>query len=65
MTRTISSRFGEIQDDDEASELEVRASWTAGTDRDGATDLGLHLLAWCDLLCATAGLPPPGVTVLR
>lgn len=65
VTRTISCRFGEIEADDEASEVEVRASWTAGPDPDGTLDLGLHLLAWCDLLCATAGLPPPGVTALR
>jgi len=65
VTRTISCRFGEIQNDDEASELEVRASWTVGADGAGTLDLGLHLLAWCDLLCATAGLPPPGVTALH
>ncbi len=65
VTRTISSRFGSLADPEEASELEVRASWTAVPDEDGALDLGLHLLAWCDLLCATAGLPPPGVTALR
>lgn len=65
VTRTVSCRFGQIKDADEASEVEVRASWTPLPDDDGSIDLGVHLLAWCDLLCATAGLPPPGVLALR
>jgi hypothetical protein len=65
VTRTVSCRFGQIEDGDEASEVEVRASWTPLPDDDGVLDLGVHLLAWCDLLCATAGLPPPGVAALR
>ncbi|MGI8535020.1 MAG: DUF3000 domain-containing protein [Mycobacteriales bacterium] len=65
VTRTVSCRFGQIEDADEASEVEVRASWTPLPDTDGRLDLGVHLLAWCDLLCATAGLPPPGVLALR
>ena len=65
VTRTVSCRFGQIEDADEASEVEVRASWTPLPDAAGALDLGVHLLAWCDLLCATAGLPPPGVVALR
>ena len=65
VTRTVSCRFGQIEDADEASEVEVRASWTPLPDADGTLDLGVHLRAWCDLLCATAGLPPPGVVALR
>jgi hypothetical protein len=65
VTRTVSCRFGQIEDADEASEVEVRASWTPLPDADGALDLGTHLLAWCDLLCSTAGLPPPGVVALH
>jgi hypothetical protein len=65
VTRTVSCRFGQIEDADEVSEVEVRASWTPLPDRDGTMDLGVHLLAWCDLLCATAGLPPPGVYALH
>ena len=64
VTRTVSVRFGQITEPDELSEVEVRASWTpVGS---GADDLplDLHLLAFCDLLCATAGLPPPGVAAL-
>ena len=64
VTRTVSCRFGEIQEPNEANEVEVRASWTALPDADGHLDLGDHLHAWCDLLAATAGLPPPGVAAL-
>ena len=48
----------------ETNEVEVRASWTAVPDPAGRLDLGEHLQAWCDLLTATAGLPPPGVAGL-
>jgi hypothetical protein len=64
VTRTMSSRFGSLEEPDEASEVEIRASWTALPQPDGTLDLGEHLRAWCDLLCATAGLPPPGVSAL-
>ena len=65
VTRTVSCRFGQLEDAEEASEVEVRASWTPLAAADGTLDLGVHLLAWCDLLCATAGLPPPGIVALR
>ncbi len=63
VTRTTSKRFGQLEDAVDASEVEVRASWTALPGDDGL-DLGRHLLAWCDLLCSTAGLPPPGVAAI-
>jgi hypothetical protein len=65
VTRTSSTKFGSLAAPEEACEVEVRASWTAVAGPDGSMDLGLHLRAWCDLLAATAGLPPPGVTALR
>ncbi|MCW2777064.1 MAG: hypothetical protein JWN17_789 [Frankiales bacterium] len=65
VTRTVSTRFGQIAEPEDASEVEVRASWTAVEDEDGRPDLVAHLHAWCDLLCATAGLPPAGITALR
>jgi hypothetical protein len=61
VTRTVSAKFGHIAEPEEASEVEIRASWTPLPDADGRVDLARHLLAFCDLLCATAGLPPPGV----
>ena len=41
------------------TQLELRGSWTATE-----TDLSAHLLAFVDLLCTAAGLPPEGVAVL-
>lgn len=64
VTRTVSTRFGQIEEAEDVSEMEVRASWTAIPGPDGL-DLGRHLLAWCDLVRSTAGLPPPGVSALR
>lgn len=60
VTQTMSTRFGDLAGPPAAADLEIRASWTP---LDG--DLGGHLLAWCDLLASTAGLPPPGVTAIH
>lgn len=65
VTRTASLTFGLVDNPTETNEVEVRASWSPLHGTDGSLDLGVHLLAWCDLLCATAGLPPVGVTALR
>lgn len=65
VTRTASLRFGVVQEPDETNEVEVRASWTPLPGDDGALDLAVHLQAWCDLLGATSGLPPVGVTRLH
>lgn len=65
VTRTASLRFGVVSEPDETSEVEVRASWTPVHEPDGSLDLGVHLRAWCDLLGATAGLPPVGVASLH
>ena len=65
VTRTSSSTFGQLEEPDDTNEVEVRASWTPLHDEAGGLDLAAHLRAWCDLLCATAGLPPPGVSALR
>lgn len=65
VTRTVSVRFGQIAEPDEVSEVEVRASWTPLPDADDRLLLDAHLLAFCDLLCMTAGLPPPGVAAFR
>jgi hypothetical protein len=43
-----------------SADLELRASWTPL-----GGDLGAHMRAWYTLLASTAGLPPPGVTVLK
>ena len=58
VTRTTSERFGALVDHPTVAEVEIRASWSP----DGA-DLGPHVVAFGELLCAAAGLPPmpPGV----
>jgi hypothetical protein len=61
VTRVTSESFGAMADQPAAAELEVRASWTPGSE-----DLAPHLSAWADLLATAAGLPPvpPGVVAL-
>jgi hypothetical protein len=58
VTRTISERFGALADQPAAAEIEIRASWSPI-----GADLSAHLVAFGELLCAAAGLPPmpPGV----
>lgn len=59
VTQTTSTRFGDLAGPSDSAEVELRASWTPLDE-----DLTAHLLAWSELLCSTAGLPPPGVTLL-
>jgi hypothetical protein len=59
VTQTTSTRFGDIHGPRTSVSIELRASWTADT-----PDLAPHLLAFADLLCTAAGLPPEGVTAL-
>ena len=57
VTRTTSERFGALSEHPHAADVEIRASWSP-TD-----ELGPHLVAFAELLCSAAGLPPtpPGV----
>ncbi|PPF47291.1 MULTISPECIES: DUF3000 domain-containing protein [Pseudoclavibacter] len=63
---TINGRgFGELEDQGEGAQIELRASWTPRE-----TDLAAHAEAWGELLCLLAGMPPEseaddGVEVLR
>jgi hypothetical protein len=61
VTRTTSERFGALADQPTAAEIEIRASWSPVGD-----DLTAHLVAFGELLCAAAGLPPmpPGVVAI-
>ncbi len=52
VTRVVSESFAGLSDRPTTVEMEVRASWTP------LGDVGEHLLAWGDLLCTIAGLPP-------
>lgn len=59
VTQTTSTRFGDVHGPSSTTQLELRGSWTATS-----PDLSRHLLAFVDLLCVAAGLPPEGVAVL-
>ena len=53
VTRVVSETFASLDDRQATVEMEIRASWTPV-----GPDVSLHLLAWADLLCTIAGLPP-------
>ncbi len=57
VTTVASEGFGGMAEDGGKAEIEIRASWTP------VGDVAPHVLAWADLLCTAAGLPPlpPGV----
>jgi hypothetical protein len=53
VTRVVSESFANLDDRPATVEMEIRASWTPT-----GPELEAHLLAWADLLCTIAGLPP-------
>src|SRR5947209_8776861 len=59
VTRTASTRFGDLAGPEHTVDVEIRASWTAGDDA-----LDRPLAAFLDVLGNAAGLPPPGVHLL-
>lgn len=63
VTRVVTEGFGAKGDEPVTTGFELRASWSPAA-RD---DLGSHVAAWCDTLCAASGLPPlpDGVRALR
>lgn len=65
VTQVVSKGFGELADETDRAEVEIRASWTPVLE--GVDDLALHLSAWQDLLCQVSGLPPmaPGLATLQ
>lgn len=58
VSRASSHYFGGLAEREDETQIEIRASWTPREAGDEAPDLAAHLAAWCDLLCACAGLPP-------
>lgn len=52
-TRQLAESFGILAAEPAWTDLELRASWTPAP-----RDLGAHLEAWSDVVCAFAGLPP-------
>ncbi len=67
VTTEVTQGFGSKQDEPTCTEFELRASWSPSSEDGAEPDLSGHLAAWCDVLCAAAGLPPlvPGVAPLR
>lgn len=67
VTTVVTQGFGSKQDEPVSTGFELRASWSPMTDASGETELAGHLAAWCNVICAAAGLPPsaPGVAALR
>lgn len=51
-TKTLSTGFGTLEEQGDAAQIEIRASWTPL-----GTDFGAHAEAWSELLCLLAGLP--------
>jgi hypothetical protein len=68
VTRVVTEGFGGKQGETPATGLELRASWSpTGPSQNGSPpELAGHAAAWCDTLCAAAGLPPAatGVSVM-
>lgn len=60
-TKTLSTGYGELAEQGDGAQLELRASWTP---RDH--EVSSHVEGWGELLCMMAGLPPvsEGVTTL-
>lgn len=60
-TKTLSTGFGTLEDQGDAAQIEIRASWTPHGE-----DFAAHAEAWGELLCLLAGLPHhEGVASLR
>jgi hypothetical protein len=52
-TKTLSTGFGELADQGDGAQIEIRASWTP-LDH----NIAAHVEGWGELLCMLAGLPP-------
>ena len=60
-TKTLSTGFGELATQEDAAQIELRASWSPFDH-----EITSHVEAWGELLCMLAGLPPvaEGVSLL-
>ena len=54
-TKILSSGFGELAEQGDGAQIELRASWSPLNN-----DLAAHVEGWGELLCMLAGLPPAG-----
>lgn len=66
-TTVVTQGFGSKQDEPTSTGFELRASWSPVITEESSAALDGHVAAWCDVICAAAGLPPvaPGVAALR
>ena len=58
VTTTASARFGQIGEEDDTCEVELRCSWSPLWDPADHEAIGSHLDALCDLMTMMAGEPP-------
>jgi hypothetical protein len=60
-TTVLSTGFGELAEEGQGAQVEVRASWSPRT-----SDIKAHLEAWSEFVCMLAGFPPTqeGVSAL-
>jgi len=67
VTTVVTQGFGSKQDEPTSTGFELRASWSPVISDEHSPALDGHVAAWCDVVCAAAGLPPvaPGIAALR
>jgi hypothetical protein len=67
VTTVVTQGFGTKQDEPTSTGFELRASWSPVISDESSPALDGHVAAWCDVVCAAAGLPPvaSGVAPLR
>lgn len=58
VTTTASARFGQLREEDDTCEVELRCSWSPAWSPDDPAAIGAHLEALCDLMTMMAGQPP-------
>lgn len=60
-TKILSTGFGELAEQGDGAQIELRASWTPSD-----AEMGRHVEGWAEMLCLLAGLPPmiEGVAML-
>ncbi|MDK9658980.1 DUF3000 domain-containing protein [Propionibacterium freudenreichii] len=56
VTAVSSRSFGNMDNQPDQAEVEIRASWTPLIDN--SSDITPHLAAWQQLMCQAAGMPP-------
>ena len=67
VTTVVTQGFGAKEGEPTSTGFELRASWSPAVSDSGSAELDGHAAAWCEVICAAAGLPPlaPGVAPLR